>query len=560
MFSSFRAQLMLALGGLALIVSVGLIVYVDQASSEQLATASKNRLASVSDAIAQTLATSITERKRAIVVLSQAPSLLEKSLDDDAIQGLLEDLQDAYPDYAWVGVADAKGTVRSAANDMLEGKSVANRPWFIEGIKGPHLGDLHEAVLLAQMLPNHSNEPLRFVDFAAPIIDNNGNTLGVLATHAQWSWVTSLIESTVSTGSLSDGIEVFVINSQNEILYPYAKIGKLTVPDLSGAGQTPVVWADGGLFLTSTSAVSPNTSTQLGWKVVVRQPVELALAPVEQLRKRLALFGLLVVAIAMLVAYILARRTSRPIERLHRVARDVLAGAEAPPEPRQFKGPFEIRELYRAFHDMTLNLLQRKTQLEAVNASLEQTINERTAQLRGANEHLEQLARRDSLTGLLNRLAATERLKDEFLRYKRNSTPYAVLMLDIDHFKRINDTYGHHAGDRALQGCAAVLSANLRESDFIARFGGEEFIVILPDTSLLSAHEVAVKICLAISQTPPAGVDALTISVGVACARPAHLDKDDMAIVHDADQALYRAKANGRNRVETYTANDALID
>ena len=124
--------------------------------------------------------------------------------------------------------------------------------------------------------------------------------------------------------------------------------------------------------------------------------------------------------------------------------------------------------------------------LEAAQEShrqhLEQQVADRTAALVAANQELAHVARKDALTGLQNRISANERLHVEFLRLKRTGSSYAVLFMDIDHFKQINDTYGHHTGDHILQQFASVLEGAVRESDFVARFGGEEFLALLLDT------------------------------------------------------------------------------
>ena len=557
MLTSFRTQLMLSLGGLALIVSLGLIIYVDSTATAQLAQASRNRIASVSQAIAHTLSTSISERKRTIVLLSQMPTLTPENFESDPIEHQLDRLQKLHPEYAWIGIADTKGTVRNAADALLEGKTVREREWFTQGLKGPYLGDVHEAVLLANLLPNGTpEEPLRFIDFVAPITDPQGRVVGLLAAHAHWTWVKGIIKETLDAETLADGIEVFIISRNDEILYPQALVGEFEPPDLSTSAseQNAVAWPDGGLFLTSENAITTKTQNQLGWRVIVRQPIKQALLPVEQLRKRLALFGLLTVLAALLIAYLLARRISDPIEKLHRAARKIQSGDEQAIVAQNVNAPLEIRELYRAFHDMTLNLLQRKKQVEQVNASLEQTVNQRTAQLQEANEHLEQLARRDPLTGLYNRLAATERLDQEFVRFKRSTATYAVLMIDIDHFKRVNDTHGHHVGDTALQACAQLLQGQLRQSDFIARFGGEEFIAILPDTGPAGALETALKIRDAVANARLPIIDTMTLSIGIATAHDEQLALNSLEIVREADNALYQAKANGRNRVEMFNS------
>jgi diguanylate cyclase len=130
---------------------------------------------------------------------------------------------------------------------------------------------------------------------------------------------------------------------------------------------------------------------------------------------------------------------------------------------------------------------------------------------------------------------------------KRYNNTYSVLMLDIDHFKNVNDTYGHAIGDEVLQLLAQTIKENLRENDFIGRFGGEEFLVTLPSTNITQAIQVGEKLRAAIEASPHPKAGVFTVSVGVAAASP--IQKDEKAVVIEADQQLYVAKNAGRNRV-----------
>ncbi len=178
---------------------------------------------------------------------------------------------------------------------------------------------------------------------------------------------------------------------------------------------------------------------------------------------------------------------------------------------------------------------------------LEEAVATRTASLTAANEALQRLSHTDVLTQLNNRLSTNERLRQEFLRMKRHGSAYAVLFIDIDRFKRINDTYGHETGDEVLRQLARVLQGAARVTDFVARYGGEEFLVLLPDTQAEGALTLGEKIRQAVATQAFPVVGELTVSVGVSVARGA--DKNEEEAVHRADMALYRAKSEGRNRV-----------
>ena len=168
-----------------------------------------------------------------------------------------------------------------------------------------------------------------------------------------------------------------------------------------------------------------------------------------------------------------------------------------------------------------------------------------------SSEHLraqfELLATRDSLTNAFTRRHWNTLCEGELLRCKRSGRSMAVLALDLDHFKAVNDSHGHQAGDKVLKDFVAHVNAHLRQSDYLGRFGGEEFLLLLPDTSLEQATQVAERIRtdLAKSSTSP----SCTVSIGVTTSEGG--DPTVEAILARADAAMYRAKANGRNRVET---------
>jgi diguanylate cyclase (GGDEF)-like protein len=165
----------------------------------------------------------------------------------------------------------------------------------------------------------------------------------------------------------------------------------------------------------------------------------------------------------------------------------------------------------------------------------------------------ESRASTDGLTALPNQRAAKDTVNRMAAQSSRTLAPLSAIMLDLDHFKQINDSYGHGRGDDVLAAVGAALSETVRASDFVGRNGGEEFIVLLPDTNVEAAQTVAEKIRAAIAEISVSGVDrAITASLGIATI-PQHAGDGDR-LVQSADRALYLAKTNGRNRVETALA------
>ncbi|HEY5514205.1 MAG TPA: diguanylate cyclase, partial [Geomonas sp.] len=174
-------------------------------------------------------------------------------------------------------------------------------------------------------------------------------------------------------------------------------------------------------------------------------------------------------------------------------------------------------------------------------------------ELKRANELLKQLTNIDHLTNLFNRRYLAEILEAEFFRARRNKENLSLIIVDIDYFKKVNDTYGHQNGDIVLATVASLSQRELRAYDSAARYGGEEFVLVIPGTSLPGAVLVAERLRQAVLEFSfPAPMEDLTvtISLGVATYPSAQVDSVD-SLFRQADEALYRAKQNGRNRVET---------
>ena len=166
-----------------------------------------------------------------------------------------------------------------------------------------------------------------------------------------------------------------------------------------------------------------------------------------------------------------------------------------------------------------------------------------------AREELRLQATQDSLTGMLNRRLVLDILERELTRGQRLELPLAVLMIDIDHFKAVNDAYGHQAGDAVLKEVAARVSTTVRPYDSVGRYGGEEFLVILPGCDEPRAQIVAERLCCVVSREAiltDAVEISVTLSVGLALSAQGETSE---RLVHAADRALYEAKRNGRNRV-----------
>ncbi|MFJ5764627.1 sensor domain-containing diguanylate cyclase [Lysinibacillus sp. NPDC093210] len=208
--------------------------------------------------------------------------------------------------------------------------------------------------------------------------------------------------------------------------------------------------------------------------------------------------------------------------------------------------------------DYELELRAAKKQLEAAYLEKEQAlakleqlhleIEQKQDELLNINATLVELSVTDKLTGLKNRRFFQEQLEEQLAIFHETAKLFSLLILDIDHFKKVNDTFGHQVGDEVLAQLAQILNAQARQGDVVARFGGEEFVIILPETDANASWTIAEQLRQAVEQAHWQ-TGRITISIGSATVTE---EDTDLTILKKADQALYVSKENGRNRVSTF--------
>jgi diguanylate cyclase (GGDEF)-like protein len=490
-------------------------------------------------------------RQQEMKLFSQLQPLQKLWRDDPvALRHSLEQLQQTFSDFAWIGFADVDGKVVASTGGLLQGASVAARPWFKEGLQRLAVGDVHEAVMLASLLSQRtSGEPYRFVDVAVPVSDSSGKLLGVLGGHLNWDWASALIRDaeasdgdTGSTLSIIDKNGVVLVGPQKgsakyggEQLAGILKARKGTFPETSGEHR----------LLTAFYVGTGHREYQgLNWIVTASQPVSVALAAAISSAQIILGIGIAVALIGLALAVVISRRIARPILAITLEA-DRIGRASGPTMLARQSGSVEVVQLTRALR----SLLRRIGFAEERTKEAESRATENALQFKDDIVKLRQLADTDYLTGLMNRrafLAVADDAVEYCRRYKRSM---ATLMIDIDHFKKINDTHGHAAGDDAIKGIAGIIGQCIRTTDKAARFGGEEFVVLLreidPDTALLLAERIRRTIEEATICHDTKVIPA-TVSVGVAIITEGDRDVQDM--IERADQGLYVAKKTGRNR------------
>jgi len=359
------------------------------------------------------------------------------------------------------------------------------------------------------------------VFISQPIFDAKGEYLGLIGGSVRLEQRNTL-QALMDTNVRKDGAHVYLIDSARRVLYHTdpAQIGSVTGTGLiadaalsQDAGTLQATDANGVEMLAGFAKVPSS-----GWGVISQQPLENiqavlqhTMAKVMQGIAPLALFGIILI-------WWLGARISAPLSRLAECAKRL----DTPDSYERISAVparyFESWQIRRALL-LGATLLQEKI------------------------GKLNQQAQTDALTGLANRRA----MQDVLARWEDAEKAFAVVSMDIDHFKRVNDTFGHAAGDETLRAIAQLMQQNSRSNDLPCRVGGEEFVLLLPNSSLQAAIDVAERLRASIDAAAIETVGHLTVSLGVALWHPG---TDSIAVVLErADQLLYQAKQNGRNCV-----------
>lgn len=550
-----RTQIALVFGALVVVLAVMLSVGFGELLKKRAERDAGTALQLVAENANTLLANGLHRRSREATVLASAEIIWSKGLDSPEALQMLERSKAMEPFNAWIGAADVQGVVQNATADMLKGQNVAQRPWFQHGLKAVHVGDVHPAKLLDSLLPPTAyGEPNRFVDFAAPI-HIGGAIVGVLGIHGSWEWTREVLQSLTPPASQESGLELFIFNREGQlILAPAVRGATMQNADVqlpegininnsrdSHRMQTAVVrWQDGQRYLTAATQLQARSAeSDLGWRIVARQPIEVAFADANHAVRMALVIGLVAALLASLLAWLAARRLSVDLYALVDAASAVEAGQSGADIPTVHSNR-EVVKLSQALGSMTHRLLSARE-------AMEDTVRQRTQELQEANHALDRQARTDVLTGLLNRRGFETQMAFALALARRSGRPLSLITVDVDHFKRVNDTFGHEAGDEVLRRLAQTLQARLRSSDVVARVGGEEFVAMLPDTDLEGAHAIAETLVAAMDEQQDPLVGRVTVSAGVATLRGPEYESTDL--MRRADAALYEAKGQGRNRV-----------
>jgi diguanylate cyclase (GGDEF)-like protein len=573
---------------LVVLVSAGAAV-IGQAEARRDAA---GRMTQLATEMAHRLDSSLAERYREIGTLAQMGPLQGVWTGDPAVlRGVLEQLQQNFPYYAWIGFAPPDGIVRAATGGLLEGKSVAQRDWFRLGQHGPAVVDVHDAALLGKLLgPDESGEPPRFVDIAFPVVDVKGAKIGVLAAHLDTAWVASvrtnflaLLEATRPDDA--PDIDIRVLSADGHVI-----VGPMTGEAGRAGGR------DAGRDVESAAALDEPDVQQVqrrgvglrtvhdghrdyleglavargergfpgfGWIVAARERTSRAYASVRYVIVTIVTIGAAVAVFGITLSYFLGVRIARPMRQLcddaERLGRSV-NGATL----ERAGGCLEVSQLSHSLRSLVRRLGMAERQLvDAVEKA-----NMTSAHVARQIELLRRLADTDPMTGLLNRRGFLEAVQRGLsVSPGIDAMPDVlipgfmipgVLIIDIDYFKRVNDRYGHSVGDGVIQVVAKVIQSIVRRNDLAARFGGEEFVVMMPDATEDALLGLAERIRSAVHQRRIVDGVALEVSVSIGAAIETADDADVQDTIDRADRALYQAKESGRNCVRISNGSHPL--
>jgi PAS domain S-box-containing protein len=335
--------------------------------------------------LAKTAATSLDngmfERYRDIQSLALMHDI--KSPDRLPLQKreLLEAEKLTYPAYAWIGITDRRGVVIASTQGLLEGllegKDVSQRSWYQNARNGIYVGDVHEATLLAQLLPNPTQEPLRFVDISAAIQDDRGNYAGTIGTHLNWDWAKEVKDS-LGSRLTEEGIEFYILSASNKVLLSSQnwdgkefKLPSNRDGNLSDSGYVVDSWMRGKKYVIGFADTHGYRSYPgLGWRVAIGQEKSIALAPARLLRERVFAIGIALGLGFALLNWFRSRRIVKPLKDLTNTAQQISNGDRYIDIPIYDNRHDELATLSTAFKCMLANINDRQEELAIMNQKL----------------------------------------------------------------------------------------------------------------------------------------------------------------------------------------------
>ena len=390
----------LATSVLCAILTIVLVALVQNQAREHVRESIGFGLGELAQQAADKLDRGMYERYREVNLLARRLADLGPAATVESRRRLLDDAYRSYGYYSWLGVADLDGRVAVSARGLLEGANVAKRPWFTNALQGTYIGDVHEAVLLAKLLPSVNGEPQRFVDVAFPIEGPDEQPRGVLGAHLSWQWARDVERSVINPIQAGRAVDALIVDAKGMVLLGPPGLQGRTVDTDSlrrartqrGVGYVLEAWDDGRDYLVGYSQTGGyGDYPGMGWTVLLRQEAGNAYAPVHRLGQYTLWTGVGLAVLFSIAGALVANWITHPIKNLQAYADRIRQGSAAPLVPGG-QAYDEVRSLSGALNTLLEDLLRRSRELEELNRTLEDRVSERTHELASALATVQQNA------------------------------------------------------------------------------------------------------------------------------------------------------------------------
>lgn len=531
---SLRTQLSIVFAAVTILLIFIFCVVFGYQSTKQVESEIGNSLSEAAYLMENNLDQYMWSRYGETSILSNLPEIRNLK-NEENVELLLNQLQTTFPAFSWIGLTSKEGKVIASTDSLLKGVDISSRPVYFEALKKPFVGDVHEAVLLADLLPNPSGEAMKFVDISTPVYDDNDNFTGVLATHLSWEWISEIESAMLESIKNQESTQFLIVSKidNSVIIGPDKLIGEkidlesIDVAQTRKNGWMIETWPDGQEYMTGYMLEDGYKEYPgLGWTILVRQPLEVAYAPIKELLTFFLVTGIILALLFAVLGWFLAGRIASPLNDIAKIADRLLAGESV--QIPHYRGLLEMEILSNSLRKLVLNLTKTESALV----------------------QMEEMATRDELTGLANRYALDVYLAEFTQRHKAA----AILYIDLDGFKKVNDTLGHLAGDDLLVQVATRLKKNMREGGMISRIGGDEFIVILPSAKkegIKKGKQIGERIISSIRKVYSLNGSEAYVSCSIGAAYWEAFGTVSIGeAIETADKALYEAKRKGKNRIQ----------
>ena len=352
------------IGALSFIIAFGIGYYTQSISTKELEKNAGKSLLTLAKHTADILDREMLERYREIEFAATLPPLTNPNSSKEEKRAFLEKIKGKHEHHEWIGFALPSGFVEAGTSGYLEGKNASARPWLPNGLKGPYIGDVHDALLLAKLLPNNNGEAIYFTDVAFPVKSKEGETLGVLCTHLMWQWTRNVIRSIEK----DNGVDIYLLSKDNMILVGPNGSERENLEDISKNAANAfaqnseykiINWNLNNKYLTAHTISNGFEEYEgFGWKVIVRQSLDTAFENAYNNKDKIILISLIIGVIGFIVGVFLANLITKPLKTLSLNVKKMEEGKEA--NFKQINSEDEIGLLEKAINDLDNSLNKEK--------------------------------------------------------------------------------------------------------------------------------------------------------------------------------------------------------